>query len=76
MDILTIKEYAELRGIGVTAVYNAIYASRDLPGILNYKKSGSTYLLTGNKKIIEKNIKKRFAGVKYYTYYCAVNKDK
>jgi hypothetical protein len=58
MDIITIKEYAGLRGIGVTAVYNAINAGRNLPGIIDITRSGKIYLLKGNKSLIKKNIKK------------------
>lgn len=57
METFTIKEYAELRGIGVTAVYNQINAGRDLPGIIDIRRSGRTYLLKGNKNLIKKNIK-------------------
>mgnify|MGYP001578001281 CR=1 FL=1 len=57
MDILTISEYAEIRGTNVTAVYNSIYAKRKLPGIDSYSKSGKTYLLMGNKKNITKKVK-------------------
>lgn len=57
MDILTIKEYADLRGIGVTAVYNAINAGRSLEGIAGFTKYGGTYLLRGNRKLISKKVK-------------------
>lgn len=57
MEILTIEEYAGLRGISVQAVYNRIYLNKSLEGV-TYQKIGKGYVLTGIKKNIEKKIKK------------------
>lgn len=53
MEIFTIEQYASIRGISVQAVYNQIYAKRELKGV-TYQKHGKGYLLTGSKKEILK----------------------
>lgn len=58
MEILTIEEYAGLRGISVQAVYNRIWLNKPLEGV-NWQKIGKGYVLTGSKKNIEKKIKKK-----------------
>jgi len=54
METITIKEYADLRGITVAAVYNAIRAKFNLPGVLNVKVYGKSKLLEVDKSLIIK----------------------
>lgn len=56
METITVKEYADLRGVTVSAVYNAIRAKFNLPGVINIKEYGKTKLLEVNKSLITKYV--------------------
>ena len=58
METITVKEYADLRGVTVAAVYNAIRAKYDTPGLINVKTYGRSKLLEVNRSEITRHEKK------------------
>jgi len=57
METLTVKEYATLRGISISAVYNAIRANFKMDGVLSHKKTGGTMLLYVDKNLMQNILK-------------------
>jgi len=57
METLTVKEYATLRGISISAVYNAIRANFKMDGVLSHKKTGGTLLLYVDKNLMQNILK-------------------
>lgn len=45
METITVSEYAGLRGITITAVYNAVKNGWDLPGVTEKKRFGKRSIL-------------------------------
>lgn len=58
MAQLTVKEYAEKRGVSTVAVTRAMGKGRKLIGISSYGKIGRDWILTENTTNLKKNTKK------------------
>ena len=51
---LSIKEYADLRGVTVGAVYDGIRNKRNQPGLIETKLIGTHYILVVDKGLVVK----------------------
>lgn len=56
--ILTISEYAKLRGVTTQAIINMINRKKEMPGVLKIEKICRMYLLHVNREKIEKSKRK------------------
>lgn len=57
--ILSISEYAKLRGVTTQAIINMINRKKELPGVLKIEKIGKMYVLHVNREKIEKSKKSK-----------------
>jgi hypothetical protein len=51
---MSIKEYADLRGVTVGAVYDGIRNKRNQPGLIETKLIGTHYILVVDKGLVVK----------------------
>ncbi len=56
-NVLTVRQYADIVSCTTKNIYNQMYASRELPGISYYVKTGNTYFLFATKAFISTHSK-------------------
>lgn len=55
---LTVKQYAEKRGISTQAVTQAIWRNSKMPGVKSYRRLSRIWLLTIDENTLKKHLSK------------------